>query len=106
MVFAIRLKASSTFVASLADVSMKGIDRLSANSCHNERALRKVLLEGVEEKLTFAAEYSTTFLSTRSDLLPMMSFFTSSEAYRSISCSQPLTFENVSERLRRQISGG
>ena len=47
MVFAIKLKASSTFVASLADVSMKGIDRLSANSCHDGCAFRKVLQEGI-----------------------------------------------------------
>ena len=50
---------------------------------------------------TFAAEYSTTFLSTKSDLLPMMSFFTSSDAYRSISCIHPLTFLNVSRVTAR-----
>ena len=32
MVFAIMLNASSTFVEFFADVSMNGIDRLSANS--------------------------------------------------------------------------
>ena len=33
MVLAINVNASSTFVEFLAEVSMKGIDRLSANSC-------------------------------------------------------------------------
>ena len=45
---------------------------------------------------TLAIPYSTTFLSTRSDLLPMSSLLTPSEACRSISVSHPLTCSNDS----------
>ena len=45
IVFAIKLNASSTFVESLAEVSMKGIDRLSAKSCQRERTFKMARLE-------------------------------------------------------------
>ena len=113
IIFAIVANASSTFVEVFADVSMNGIDIVSANSCSTKALRPRSAPSGLSRRderareprtagglLTLATEYSTTFFSTRSDLFPMMSFLTSSDAYRSISCSQPLTFENVSAAHR------
>ena len=70
-------KACSTLLAFLADVSRKGIPRLSANSydasvrtCHGALAMTP----------TLATAYSTTFLSVMSLLLPTSSLLTPSVA--------------------------
>ena len=100
---AIKIKACSTHVAFFADVSKKGRPKLSANSCmsvnkcegnEGEREKRQMDRERGREKeregrdrvkQTFAVLKSTTFLDTRSLLLPTRSLLTFSHAYRSIS---------------------
>ena len=90
-------KACSTLEAFFADVSRKGIPRLSANSCIecqpcacNYRIITPEAT-GYRGQLTFATVYSTTFLSDISLLFPTSSLFTPSVAYLSISCSHCLT---------------
>lgn len=76
-------KACSTLLAFFAEVSRKGMPRLSANSY---RASHQYLPSELALRFhsyavrTFATVYSTTFLSVISLLLPTRSLFTPSVA--------------------------
>ena len=90
-------KACSTLLAFLADVSRKGMPRLSANSWGSGQYLLQEQTDGmVFVWNTFATVYSTTFLSAISLLFPTSSLLTPSVAYRSISCSHCLTLLKLS----------
>jgi hypothetical protein len=92
---AIKMKACSTFVAFLAEVSRKGMPRVSANSyitephqpLNNNKQNNKhkhkhkpKQTNKQKKRHTLAVLKSTTFLETKSLLLPTRSLFTFSQA--------------------------
>lgn len=93
---AIVKNACSTLVAFFAEVSRKGIPRLSANS-YTRIEVRSPCATRFPISHTFATVYSTTFLSAISLLFPTRSLFTPSVAYRSISWSHCLTWLKESD---------